>query len=152
MKLQTLFLKLTVVVIGIPILVLCILGLPWLVNNPVNPDYAYILYPVIIGMYVTAIPFFFVLYQTFKLLGYIDRNEAFSESSAKALKNIKYSATIIGIIYGACMPFIYLIAEKDDAPGLILIGLVFTFAPIVIAVFADVLKKLLEDTIDNIRQ
>ncbi|EGW41794.1 hypothetical protein DOT_0212 [Desulfosporosinus sp. OT] len=46
------------------------------------------------------------------------------------------------------MPFFYLVGEKDDAPGLILLGLVITFAPTVIAVFAAVLEKLLKDAID----
>ena len=41
-------------------------------------------------MYVAAIPFFVALYQAFKLLSYIDKNQAFSELSVKALKKIKY--------------------------------------------------------------
>lgn len=66
------------------------------------------------------------------------------------LKNIKYCGGIIGIIYGGCMPFLFLLAEKDYAPGLILIGLAFTFTSIVIAVIASVLQNLLEDVIDRI--
>ncbi|MCX7745852.1 MAG: DUF2975 domain-containing protein [Clostridia bacterium] len=148
MKRETLFLKLAVILIGIPILALCIYGLFWLANEAASPEYAHLLYPVIIGIYVAAIPFYIALYQAFKLLSYIDKNKAFSELSVKALKNIKYCAAAIGIIYGVCMPFFYLIAEKDDAPGIIIIGMVITFAPIVIAVFAAVLQKLLKNAID----
>lgn len=46
------------------------------------------------------------------------------------------------------MPFVYLIAELDDAPGLIIIGMIPIFASTVIAVFAAVLKKLLQEAID----
>ncbi len=99
-------------------------------------------------MYATAIPFFFALYQAFKLLSYIDKNKAFSELSVKALKNIKYCAITISILYAVGMPFFYLIAEEDDAPGLIVIGLVIIFASMVIAVFAAVLQKLLKEAID----
>lgn len=148
MKRETLFLKMAVVFIGLPILALCIFALPWIAKEAVEYYPSYLVYSVIIGMYITAIPFYFALYQAFKLLNYIDKNNAFSEASVKSLKYIKYSATIIGSMYGVGMPIFYYIGETDDAPGVILIGLVFTFAPIVIAVFAAVLQKLLQNAID----
>jgi len=46
------------------------------------------------------------------------------------------------------MPLFYLMAEKDDAPGIILIGMVMIFASMVIAVFAAVLQRLLKEAID----
>ena len=39
-------------------------------------------------------------------------------------------------------------AEMDDAPGIILIGMVVIFASMVIAVFAAVLQRLLQEAID----
>ena len=148
MKRETLFLKIAVVLIGIPILALCIYVLTWLANNPVNPDYAYILYPILIGMYVSAIPFYIALYKAFRLLSYIDKNKAFSQISVTALKTIKYCAITISTLYVVMMPFVYLVAEKDDAPGGIIIGMVPIFASMVIAVFAAVLQKLLKNAID----
>ncbi len=144
----TLFLKLAVILIGIPVLALCIYGLPWLANNPVNPDYAHILYPILLGLYVSAIPFYFALYQAFKLLFYIDKNKAFSQNSIKALKNIKYCAITISALYVVILPFVFLVADKDDAPGLIIVGMVPIFASMVIAVFAAVLQMLLKEAID----
>ncbi|WP_338786119.1 DUF2975 domain-containing protein [Metabacillus sp. FJAT-53654] len=145
---STLFLKIAVFLIGTPVLALCIYGLPWLANNPANPNYAYILYPILIGMYVSAIPFYIALYQAFKLLSYIDKNQAFSELSVKALKNIKFCAMTISGLYVVIIPFVYLVAELDDAPGLIIIGMVPIFASMVIAVFAAVLQRLLQEAID----
>ncbi|MEC5424726.1 DUF2975 domain-containing protein [Virgibacillus sp. C22-A2] len=144
----TLFLKIAVIFIGIPVLALCIVGLPWLANNPVNPDYAHILYPILIGIYVSVIPFIIALYQAFKLLSYIDKNKAFSELSVKSLKNIKFCAITISGLYVVIMPFVYLVAELDDAPGLIIVGTVPAFASMVIAVFAAVLQRLLQQAID----
>ncbi|MNL82789.1 hypothetical protein D3C87_2102590 [compost metagenome] len=46
------------------------------------------------------------------------------------------------------MPLFYLLGEKDDAPGIIVIGMVIVFASMVIAVFAAVLQKLLNEAID----
>ncbi len=46
------------------------------------------------------------------------------------------------------LPFVYIMAEVDDAPGLIVIGMVPIFASMVIAVFAAVLQRLLKEAID----
>ncbi|MCY8515106.1 DUF2975 domain-containing protein [Bacillus atrophaeus] len=146
----TLFLKIAVFLIGIPVLALCIFLVPEIANFAAElyPDIAYIKYLVLINLYASAIPFYFALYQAFKLLSYIDKNRAFSELSVRALKNIKYCAITISILFVAGMPLFYLMAEKDDAPGIILIGLVVIFASMVIAVFAAVLQKLLKEAID----
>lgn len=144
----TIFLKLAVLLIGVPILALCIFGIPWLANNPVNPNYAGALYPIVIIMYVSVIPFIVALYQAFRLLSYIDKNEAFSLMSVKSLKTIKYCAIVISSLYVVMLPFVYVVAEKDDAPGLILMGMVPIFASLVIAVFSAVLQRLLQEAID----
>ncbi|WP_352418224.1 DUF2975 domain-containing protein [Proteiniborus sp.] len=140
MKRETLFLKTVVILIGIPILVLCIFWLPSFAG--------YFHYLVLIGVYATAISFFFALYQALKLLSYIDKNIAFSELSVKALKYIKYCAITISIIYVGLIPFLYPIAEVDDAPGLVGFPIIFIFASSVIATFSAVLQKLLKDAIE----
>lgn len=145
---STLFLRLAVFLIGTPIFTLGIYGFIWLPTNPVNPDYAQILYPIVIGMYISVIPFFAALYQAFKLLSFIDKNQAFSQFSVAALKNIKICALIISGLYVTIMPFVFMLAELDDAPGLVIVGMVPIFASMVIAVFAAVLQKLLKEAID----
>ncbi|OIB02055.1 hypothetical protein AK95_03880 [Paenibacillus sp. LC231] len=147
---STLFLRIAVILIGIPVLALCIFVVPEIAEfiAELYPDHAYLRYLVFIDLYATAIPFYFALYQAYKLLGYIDKNKAFSELSVRVLKNIKNSATIISSLFVVGMPLFYLIAEKDDAPGIILIGMALIFASMVIAVFAAVLQKLLKEAID----
>lgn len=145
---STIFLKLAVILIGIPVLTLCIFGSIWLVNNPVSPNYAAMLYPILLVISASVVPFFIALYQALKLLGYIDKNKAFSGLSVKSLKNIKHCAVIICTLYVIIMPFVYLVAEKDDAPGLIIIGVVPIFASMVIAVFVAVLQRLLKEAIE----
>ncbi|MDM5329971.1 DUF2975 domain-containing protein [Neobacillus sp. CF12] len=145
---STLFLRLAVILIATPVLALGIFGLTWLPKNPANPDYAHILYPIVVGMYVSVIPFFGALFQAFKLLGHIDKNQAFSDLSVKALKNIKICAITISVLYTIILPFVFMVAELDDAPGLVIIGMVPIFASMVIAVFAAVLQRLLQEAID----
>ncbi|WP_257346841.1 DUF2975 domain-containing protein [Pseudalkalibacillus decolorationis] len=147
---STLFLKIAVILIGIPVLALCIFLVPEIANYAAElyPDIAYMKYLVLIVLYAAAIPFYFALYQALRLLIYIDKNIAFSELSVRALKNIKYCAITISILYVVGMPLFYLIAEIDDAPGIIVLGLIIIFASTVIAVFAAVLQKLLKEAID----
>lgn len=138
---STLFLKIAVILIGIPVLALCILFVPAIASYAAKlyPDITYMKYLVSIDLYATAIPFYFALYQAFKLLGYIDKNKAFSDLSVKVLSNIKYCAITISILYVIGMPLFYMVAEVDDAPGIIVLGLFMIFASMVIAVFAAVL-------------
>ena len=145
----TLFLKMAVIVMGIPVPALCIFLVPEIANfaEELYPDIPYLKYLVFIDLYATAIPFYFALYQAFKLLNYIDMGNAFSELSVRALKNIKYCALAISSLYVLGMPLFFLVAEKDDAPGVIVIGLIMIFASMVIVVFSAVLQKLLQEAI-----
>ena len=131
-------------------LAFCIFAIP-AISNGVRvewPHLAHLKYPILIGGYLTAVPFLFALYQAFKLLNYIDKNTAFSIASVKTLKNIKYSGIAMSVLYATGMPMLVQIAEADDAPGLVLIGLALAAAPLVVAVFAAVLQKLLQNAID----
>jgi hypothetical protein len=147
LKRETLFLKAAVIVMGIPILALCFFGLPAIASDPAERYPAYWLYAVIAGIYAAAIPYFIALFQTLKLLAYIDKNLAFSELSVTALRNIRNCAIAVSALFAACLPFLYFIADVDDAPGMIVVGMVLVFAPLVIAVFAAVLQKLLNNAI-----
>ncbi|WP_425435904.1 DUF2975 domain-containing protein [Oceanobacillus senegalensis] len=103
---------------------------------------------ILFVMYISTILFYIALYQAFKLLSYIDKNRAFSEIFVRALKKIKHCAILISCLYVVGLPLVYLIEEWDDAPSLIIVGMVSVFASIVIAVFAAVLHKLLQEAID----
>ncbi|MFF2497027.1 DUF2975 domain-containing protein [Peribacillus sp. NPDC058075] len=149
-QVSTIFLKIAVIFIGMPVLALCIFVVPEIANFAAElyPNMTYLKYLVLIDLYASAIPFYFALYQAFKLLSYIDNNKAFSELSVRALKTIKNCAITISSLYVVGMPLFYLMAEMDDAPGIIVIGLVVIFASMVIAVFAAVLQRLLQEAID----
>jgi hypothetical protein len=147
---STLFLKATLCVMGGLVLAFCIFAIPS-ISKGVGvewPQLAHLKYPILIGGYLTAIPFFIALYQAFKLLVAIDKNIAFSAVSVKALKSIKYSGIVMSILYAAGMPLLFQIADADDAPGLIILGMLITAAPAVIAVFAAILQKLAQNAIE----
>ncbi|MGG3470298.1 DUF2975 domain-containing protein [Neobacillus pocheonensis] len=147
---STTFLKVIIFLAGIAVLALCIFLVPKIGNfaGELYPDIAYMKSLVLIDMYAAAIPFYLALYQAFQLLSYIDKNQAFSELSVKALKNIKYCAITISTLYLLGMPLYYLMSKKIDPPSFMPIGMVIIFASMVIAVFAAVLQRLLQEAIN----
>ncbi|GAB6443366.1 hypothetical protein CON36_35080 [Bacillus cereus] len=145
----TLFLKISVILIGIPVLALCVFLVPELADEVTGfLGIHYIKYIIFILLYGGTLPFYFALYQAFKLLSYIDKNIAFSELSVRTLMRIKYCAISICSLHVLGLPLYYLVADKDDAPGLIFVGMLIPFASLVIAVFAAVLQRVLEEAIN----
>ncbi|MBM7567271.1 DUF2975 domain-containing protein [Paenibacillus sacheonensis] len=146
----TLFLKATLILLGIPILALCIFLVPQIADYAVElyPGHGYLRVLIYIDLYASAIPFYLALFQSFRLLSYIDKNVAFSDLSVRSLKNIKSCAIACSIIFVLGMPLFYLFAERDDSPGVIVVGMLLIFASLVIAFFAAVLQRLLQEAID----
>lgn len=131
------------------VLVVCVFGVIPLSNEWAQdfPDIAYLQYPIVVGVYVSAIFFFVALFQAMKLLSYIDHGKAFSELSVQALKYIKYCAIVIWALYSLNMFVVYRMTQQMDAPGFMFIGMIIPFASFVIAVFASLLQKILHDAI-----
>lgn len=143
-KIPTFFLKIVIIGLCLGVLALCIFGLPAIPNgNEPTQAIKNSLYLFLAAAYFSAIPFFIAAFQGFQLLRYIDQEKAFSEKSVKALNIIKWCGIFMTVAFACGMPFMYYAADYDDAPGLILVGLAFVAAPLVIAVFAAVLQKLL---------
>jgi hypothetical protein len=63
-----------IILIGLVVLGLCIFALPAGISSDNTGYYR----PILLGLYVPAMPFFFALYQSLKLLDCIDTNEAFT--------------------------------------------------------------------------
>ena len=104
--------------------------------------------PFLALVYVGSVPFFVALYQAFKLLGSIGRNEVFSKRSVKALRTIKYCAiAIIGFVVVEEI-FIILNHGDDDAAGGVFMGILITFGSVVIATAAAVFERVLQNAVD----
>ena len=102
-KSSTIFLQVVIVLIGIGALAL-MLWEPQIEGRNANATLFEIYFkdPFLAYVYTASIAFFVALYQAFRLLGYIGRNEIFSQRSVKALRTIKYCAmTLVAFIVGA---------------------------------------------------
>ena len=145
---STIILRLAIFIAGAIVLAICG-GAAWsAIKASPSSDYFALHYILLIGTCLAAIPYFTALYQSYKLLNYIDTGRAFSELSVRALKIITRSALaefFICTLGG--LPFFYVVAKKDDAPGVVIVGMVIAGVAFVIFVFASVLNRLLQDAI-----
>lgn len=146
---STIFLRLALIGMAVIVLGLCALILPnlhegWTIEYP---QLSYARYPIVVGFGLTTIPFFIALSQAFKLLSFIDKNIVFSKHSARALNTVALCACSISAIYLIGLPLMYQVAQIEDAPGLILMWTALSCAPLAIAVFAAVARRLLENVI-----
>ena len=104
--------------------------------------------PFLAWAYTASIAFFVALYQAFKLLGYIGRNEVFSQRSVKALRTIKYCAKIIVGFIVAAEAYLFIVRPDDDIAGGVFMGLLIIFVSGVIATAAAVFEKTLQSAVD----
>jgi hypothetical protein len=105
--------------------------------------------PFLAYAYISSIAFFTVLYQAFKLLGYIGRNEVFNQRSVKALQIIKYCAATLAALIVAAEVYIFIaVRGKDDIAGGVAIGLFLIFVSVVIATAAAMFERILKKAVD----
>lgn len=103
--------------------------------------------PFLAYVYVGSIPFFVALYQAFKVLGYVGRNQVFSQAAVNALRAIKYCAiAIIGFVAGA--EIIIMLHTSDDRAGGVFMGVLITFVSVVIATAAATFQRVLQSAVD----
>src|SRR5262245_3373919 len=144
-----LFLRAVILLVGVAVLA----GLLWepqVEGRNVNADQVTIYFrdPFLAYVYLGSLPFFFGLYQAFKLLGYVDQGQAFSPGGVKALRRIKYCAlAVIGFIFGGEAYIIFGI-DSDDRAGGVAMGVLTGFACVVTATAAAVLERVLQSAVD----
>ena len=149
---STTFLKVIIFLIGIAVLALCIYWLPEIaIREPKAHPENYSLYPLLGYVYGCCITFSIALYQAFKLLIYIERNNAFSELSLKSLKVIKKCGLITIFFLVLVIVTLKVIARVtgDDPAGPISLSLMGILATSIITAIVDVHQKLLKNILDT---
>ena len=148
---STIFLQVVIVLIGIGALAL-MLWEPHLEGRNVNATNFDIYFkdPFLAYVYTASIAFFVALYQAFKLLGYIGRNEVFSQASVKALRTIKYCAMILVAFIVGAEGYFFIVSRKveEDIAGGVMMGLVMIFISVVVATATAVFERTLQSAVD----
>src|SRR5678816_397753 len=103
--------------------------------------------PFLAYAYIASISFFVALYQAFKVLGYIGQNKVFSQAAVNALRTIKYCAIAI-IVFVAVGEIFILLSNSDDRSGGVFMGVLITFASVIIATAAAMFARILQNAVD----
>jgi hypothetical protein len=149
----TRFARGVVYLVGIAALAVCFILLPELVREesvgkPTDPSLTFLFFAF---AYVLAVPFFIALYQTHKLLDLIDKHQAFTQKTLRALQYIKNCTIAFGVMLVMALVIVLSIVRsidpREDITAFISIGFIFTFVTAIIAVFVAVLQKLVADAV-----
>ena len=140
---STLFLKLILLVLSLAVLTFCGFLLYQITQSDSLGDYQ----PILIGVLISTIPFLYVFYQAYNLLNNIDANLSLTDSSVNSLRIIKVCSFLISLMYLMGSPFIFYVAQQDDAPGVVLINIILIMGPFSVGVFTYILEKLLINAI-----
>jgi hypothetical protein len=156
-KTSTVFLQIVILLIGIGILA-ALLWEPWLEGvNAHATSFTQIYFddPFLAFVYTMTIPFFIGLYQAIRLLGLVGKNQVFSLAAVKAMRTIKYCALITASAIIAVDAYLMLharlnpqLAATDDPAGAVALGLMATFASLIVATAAAVFQRILQNAVD----
>ena len=103
--------------------------------------------PFLAYAYIASIPFFVGLYQGFKVLARAEQNDEFSPSAVRSLRTIKYCAiAIVGFVAGG--EVFIMLNDSDDRAGGVFIGILITFASIVVATAMAVIERAVQKAVD----
>lgn len=144
------------IVLQIVIAVLGIAALAFMLSEPLSEGrnvhatlfQIYFNDPFLAWAYTASISFFVGLYQAFKLLGYIRRNEIFSEASVKTLRTIQYCSQILVAFVVAAEAYLFIVRPGDDIAGGVFMGLLLIFVFGVIAIAAGMFERILQNAVD----
>jgi hypothetical protein len=143
----TIFFQIVIFLIGTGVLAF-LLWEPHLEGRNVNATLFEIYFkdPFLAYAYIASIPFFVAIYQAIKLLGFMGKNEIYSQASMKALRTIKYCAvTLVAFVVGAQA---YLVTVQrtveDDIAGGVMMGLVIIVISVVVAAGAYAYERALQ--------
>lgn len=148
-RISTIFLQVIIVLIGIGTLAL-MLWEPHIEGRNLHATLFEIYFkdPFLAYAYIASISFFMMLYQAFKLLGYIGQNRIFSLNSVRTLRTIKYCAIVlIAFIMGA-EAYFFMAQRNEDIAGGVAMGLFMIFVFVVIGTTATVFEKILQNAVD----
>lgn len=91
---------------------------------------------------------FRVLFLLTRILTYIKNSEAFSSKTLKVVSEIKKTILMISIIFLGILPFFYTVADRQDAPGVLVIGLAIAFVPFTAFIFSQIVEELFKSAIE----
>lgn len=150
-RISTVFLQAVIVLIGVSALAFMLFE-PHVEGRNAHASFFQVYFndPFLASVYIGSIPFFVALFQVFKLLGYIGQNKVFSQVAVNTLKTIKYCAFITAGVIVAAIVYLRVASfnNNEDPAGVIMLGIIATFASIVAGAAVAVFQKTLQSAVN----
>ena len=134
------------ILIGFIIFLMCSFVLPSISDDVVrhSPEITHLQYPILLGMYATAIPFFYAIYATIKIIFTAEKESIYAEEIKGYLTQISYCAAVIILLYIA--GFIILDVSKALPPVVAILGIIIIIVSCIVATAASFIRGVLTDT------
>lgn len=145
MRKGTWFLRLTLGCLALLVIAVGIIPFPIMLREMFThaPNHLNIVVVILgVGIYLAILGFLAAVLFAEQLLNVIDHEQAFSATAVTYLNRLKWALVIVTVGVWLWLPFIFAVTQLDDAPGLLLIGLVIAAAPLILTVFMAVLVRL----------
>lgn len=142
-KINSTILSSVTILIGTIILLLCVFVLPKVTQETVliHPEVTYLKYPVLLGMYATALPFFYAIYETLIMIQIIEYQSINPSRIVQGLNRIKYGAFVIIVFY---VLGIFILDYANALPPIIAVmGFGILLVTIMVAAGASFIKNIL---------
>lgn len=142
------FLRAVLLILGVGILVFAIVYLPYFAELAAGyyKELSYLKTPLLIFVYMSAVPFYIALFQGYKICSTIVNNNPFSKENVKSFRIASFSALTVSIMYftgtGA---FVFL---KVDRPILYIVFTLIGACALVVTLLCEVLSQLLKKAIE----
>ena len=148
-KSSIIFLQIVIILVGIFALAF-MLWEPHLEGRNVNATLFQVYFndPFLAYAYTASIAFFVALYQTFKLLGFVGQNKVFSLDSVRALRTIKYCATVVVGFVVVADAYLFIVRPEDDIAGGVFMGLLMIAVAGISATVARMFEHTLQSALD----
>lgn len=133
--------------LGLVVLVLCVLAIPYLADRTAqqNPEYQQLKVPLMLFLYLTALPFYAGVFQAMRICREILKGNEFTTQNAQSLILISYYSFSVILLYfvGAVL----LLSQNALHSSIAIIILTVIFMAAAIAVFGALLSHLVQHAV-----
>lgn len=142
------FLRAVLVILGVGILGFAVFYLPYFAELAAAyyEDLAFLKTPILIFVYISAVPFYIALFQGYKICNTIVNNNPFSTGNLKSFKIASFSALAVSVMYFAGTGVFAIL--KVERPILYIVFVLIGVCALVFTLLCEVLNQLLSKAIE----
>lgn len=139
-------LKGLLILIATAIGLIMFIALPNLLSHALSAkNNLWLIIPIVMGAYISLLSLAYSLFLGYKLIIKLENDTFYDAITLMYLGYISYSFMLMSLIAFCLSPIFYIIAQKEDAPGILALWIIYTLALItfslIISLFKDVIKK-----------